>query len=147
MRNVWRVIDANMNRASEGLRVIEEVARFIIEDGKLTSELKQCRHRLAEICRHPALSYNDLVAARDAAGDVGGARTYSQSEGRRGDYREIAVANMKRVQEATRVLEEFGKLINPELGLAFKQFRFSAYTMEKALAEALLRQERPENKG
>lgn len=143
MQNVWRIIDANLNRASEGLRVIEEVARFVVENGQLTAEIKQCRHRLVEICRHPALRYDDLVMARDAEGDVGGAHTYSQSEGRRNDYKEIAVANIKRVQEAARVLEEFGKVICPEAGFAFKQFRFHTYTLEKSMAEVLRYGEKP----
>ncbi|HBS58509.1 MAG TPA: thiamine phosphate synthase [Firmicutes bacterium] len=136
MHNVWRIIDANLNRASEGLRVIEEVARFMMENEGLTADIKRCRHRLAEIRRHSGFQYAALLAARDAAGDVGGAHTYLASEGRRSDYREIAVANIKRVQEAARVLEEFSKLACPELGFHFKQFRFHTYTLEKELAGA-----------
>jgi thiamine-phosphate pyrophosphorylase len=143
VQNVWRIIDANLNRASEGLRVVEEVARFILENEKLTQDIKQCRHRLAEVCRHPAFHYDNLVAARDAEGDVGGVHTYIPSEGQRGNYKEIVVANIKRVQEAARSLEEFGKLLCPEIGFGFKQFRFHTYTLEKALADALRCRERP----
>ena len=142
MYNVWRIIDANLNRASEGLRVIEEVARFIMENERLTADIKQCRHRLAEIRRHSGFQYDALLAARDAVGDVGGANTYLESEGYRSNYREITVANIKRVQEAARVLEEFSKLACPELGFHFKQFRFHTYTLEKALADALGRRDR-----
>lgn len=143
MQDIWRIIDANINRASEGLRVVEEVARFIMEDEKLTREIKQCRHRLAEICRHPGFHYDNLVAAREAEGDVGGIRSYSSSEGHRGNYRDIVLANIKRVQEAARALEEFGKLLCPEIGFDFKQFRFHTYTLEKTLADALRNRERP----
>lgn len=142
MHEVWRIIDANLNRASEGLRVIEEVARFIMENEQLTAELKQCRHQLMEIYRSVGFNYDDLVAARDSDGDVGGAQAYGESEGHRSDYRAITIANIKRVQEAARVLEEFGKLICPEAGLAFKQFRFQIYTLEKHLADALRSGER-----
>jgi len=136
VKKVWRILDANLNRASEGLRVIEEIARFVMDNEALTAEIKQCRHRLAEVCRHPAFNYTVLVDARDAQEDVGGGHTYSHSEGLRADYREIAIANIKRVQEAARALEEFGKLVNPAVGHGFKQFRFMVYTMEKRLSSA-----------
>jgi thiamine-phosphate pyrophosphorylase len=142
MKKVWRILDANLNRASEGLRVIEEIARFVMDDEALTAEIKQCRHRLAAVCQHPAFNYSVLIDARDAQEDVGGGHTYSHSEGLRADYREIAIANIKRVQEAARALEEFGKLVNPAVGHGFKQFRFMVYTMEKTFSGAFcLRQQ------
>mgnify|MGYP001198510735 CR=1 FL=1 len=137
MKKVWRILDANLNRASEGLRVIEEITRFVMDNEAVTAEIKRCRHQLAEICRHPAINYDVLVEARDAQEDVGGGHTYSKSEGLRADYREIAIANIKRVQEAARVLEEFGKLVNSAVGQGFKQFRFMIYTLEKSLSNAL----------
>lgn len=142
MKKIWRIIDANLNRASEGLRVIEEVARFVMDNEALTAEIKLARHCLAEICRHPSFDYHLLVAARNAQEDVGGAHTYSQSEGLRTDYKAIVIANMKRVQEAARVLEEFGKLVNPAIGQSFKQFRFMLYTLEKKLSDSLLKWQR-----
>lgn len=141
--SVWRIVDANLNRASEGLRVVEEIARFILDHEQLTARVKQCRHQLAGVCRHPAFRYDELIATREAESDVGGAGAYSESEGRRSSYGEIAVANMKRVQEAARALEEFGKLLSPEIGFAFKRFRFQTYTLEKELAAALGHMEHP----
>jgi thiamine-phosphate pyrophosphorylase len=137
MNSVWRIIDANLNRAVEGLRVIEEVARFVMDNEQLTAEIKGCRHQLTQVRRHPAFDYQVLVAARDSEGDVGGSHTYSQTESERENYQDIAIANLKRVQEAARSLEEFSKIISPEIGYGFKQFRFRTYTLEKLLASAV----------
>jgi thiamine-phosphate pyrophosphorylase len=125
---VLRIVDAAANRAREGLRVLEDYARFALDDRDLTEELKHMRHALAaELSR---LNAAELLAARDTAADVGTQLTTS-AEGRRGDLASVATANFKRVQEALRSLEEFGKALDADFGAAMKQIRYRVYTLER----------------
>jgi len=132
MREVYRVVDANLNRAGEGLRVLEEIARFILDDAALSARLKEMRHSLAALTNQLPGGVYELVRARDAAGDVG-ASSWTPGEKTRDDLFTLAVANFKRVQEAARVLEEFGKLLGPSLARTFKGLRFQAYVLEQEM--------------
>jgi len=130
---VYRVLDANLNRAREGLRVIEELARFVLEDRQLTERIRLLRHRLDGQNlpgRLPA-----LLLSRDAARDVG-AVSPPETEQPRVDYVHLAAANCKRVQEAARVLEEYGRLLTDTR--TFKEIRYAAYTLEKELIGRLI---------
>jgi len=129
VREVYRVMDANLNRAREGLRVLEEIARFVLEDAALTARVKDLRHQLALLAGKLPGGLKEVVSARDAAGDVG-AGSWTPGEEQRGDLAGVVLANAKRVQEAARVLEEFGKLL-PVSG--FKEFRFAAYVLEQEI--------------
>ena len=133
---IYRVFDANINRAREGLRVCEEVARFILCDEKLTKKLKGIRHQVTKIIQSLKIDTKKLLAIRDVRKDVG-ARTYSRSEGKRKTYQDIVISNMKRGEESLRVLEEFTKKINPSAGARFKRLRFQAYDLERELLEKL----------
>ena len=133
---IYRVFDANINRAREGLRVCEEVARFILCDEKLTKKLKGIRHQVTKIIQSLKIDTKKLLAIRDVRKDVG-ARTYPRSEGKRKSYEDIVTSNMKRVEESLRVLEEFTKKINPSAGARFKRLRFQAYDLERKLLEKL----------
>ena len=104
-----RLMDANLDRLSEGLRVLEDVARFVLGDIHITEELKRMRHELT--ATDPALR-NRLLSARDSGGDVG--REGSGIAGTpRNHIADLVAANAKRAQESLRVLEEFAKL--PEI--------------------------------
>ena len=131
MREIYRVLDANMNRAREGLRVLEEIARFVLNDAELTLRLKDIRHSLAAATNALPGGVYELVRSRDAAGDVG-ADSWTPGEKSRDGLFALAVANLKRVQEAARVLEEFGKLLGPA-AQAFKKIRFDVYVLEQEL--------------
>ena len=133
---IYRIFDANINRAREGLRVCEEVARFVLCDEKLTRRLKSARHQVTKITQGLNIDAKKLFAIRDARKDVG-ARTYPRSEGKRRDYQDIVISNMKRAEESLRVLEEFTKKLNPSAGAKFKSLRFQAYDLEKELLEKL----------
>ncbi len=133
---IYRIFDANINRAREGLRVCEEVARFILCDEKLTKKLKGVRHQVTKIIQSLKIDTKKLFAIRDVRKDVG-ARTYPRSEGRRKSYQDIVTSNMKRVEESLRVLEEFTKKINPSTGAKFKRLRFQTYDLERELLEKL----------
>jgi len=132
-----RLIDANLNRISEGLRLLEDVARFILNDPHISAELKSLRHQLAA---EDALLQKALLEARDSAGDVA---AFAEEETRRQDFQALIIANSKRVEESLRVVEEFAKL--PEIMLdssRFKKARFDLYRIEKNIVAKILRQDK-----
>ncbi len=108
----YRILDAAANRAREGLRVVEDYARFGLNDAHLSRLLKECRHELAAALT--PLSLSQRLAARDTLGDVGTAIS-TASEYQRGSILDVACASFKRVQEALRTLEEFSKLIGDDV--------------------------------
>jgi len=128
-KGIYRVIDANINRTKEGLRVCEEITRFIIDDRDLTSQFKKIRHQLDSLVDN--LRNNPrLINERDSLKDVG--RTIkNRSELKRFDSRDIFFANIQRVKESIRVLEEFSKLDNVFVALKFKAIRYGIYALEK----------------
>lgn len=132
-RDVLRILDANVNRAREALRVVEEHARFRLASGRLTAAVKSLRHDL--VAATAGLPRPDLLAARDAASDVGAALT-TPSEVERADAEAVLTAALKRVQEALRVIEEYGKIIDPGVGAGIERLRFRAYDLERELAAA-----------
>lgn len=118
-----RVVDANLNRLKEGIRVIEDIARYVHNDKELSTSLKILRHQ----CRIEPLEA--LLASRDSVNDV--LRPTMQSEMNRTDLRSIMIANYKRGQESARVLEELYKIVEPGLSERFKNIRYELYTLEK----------------
>ncbi|MBU0686941.1 MAG: thiamine phosphate synthase [Candidatus Margulisbacteria bacterium] len=135
MQKIYRIFDANINRALEGLRVVEEIARFILEDKKLSSKIKGLRGKVKYACS--LIPQQQLIIKiRDSKKDVGW-KVYPKSESSRADIISIYKANIKRATEALRVLEEFTKLINPGAGRAFKDLRFMVYDLEKELYEEI----------
>lgn len=135
MRELYRIIDANLNRAREGLRVLEEICRFILDDPDMTSKLKDLRHELSKLASGLPGGTLELVRCRDAAADVG-AGSWTEGERSRGSIMDLAVANFKRVQEASRVLEEFGKLLGPSAE-GFKKLRYETYILEQEMLEKI----------
>ncbi len=125
---LYRALDAAANRASEGLRVLEDVARFLLNDLRLTSELKNFRHALAAVvARFPQA---DLLTARDVPGDVGTPLT-TVAETRRHTSGDLLSANFHRVQESLRSLEEFSKLVDGPASAIFKQLRYQSYALHR----------------
>jgi thiamine-phosphate pyrophosphorylase len=125
-----RILDANANRAREALRLLDDYCRFVLNDALLTREAKQLRHDLAALLdRLPA---GLLVAARETEQDVGTAISTS-AEAARGSSADVARINLKRLQEAFRSLEEFGKLFTPDFAEGIERLRYRSYTLEKAL--------------
>jgi thiamine-phosphate pyrophosphorylase len=136
-----RIIDANLNRIGEGLRVLEEFARLSLNDADLTRRLKNMRHSLVRV---DAGLQRQLIAARDAVGDVGAGMKAAGQEPRT-DAADTIVANARRVQESLRVMEELAK--EPALPLKsgdFESARFDLYTIEKELLAGILRREKIE---
>jgi thiamine-phosphate pyrophosphorylase len=136
-----RIVDANLNRLSEGLRVLEEIARLILDDSDLTSMLKTLRHDLIRADMPFNLA---LLQSRNSAADVGIALEVS-GESREKGLPLLVIANSRRAQESLRVLEETAKL--PELAVKldsnrFKNARFELYTLEQHLMSHLIRREK-----
>jgi len=130
-QNINRVLDANINRAREGIRVLEDVARFIFIDRETTDTLRTCRHALDKSVRK---IYPQLLMARDSGDDLG--RKFK--EAKRNNLQGLIIANFKRVEEAVRVLEEFSKLISARHGSIFKGIRFKMYQAEKKFMKRIL---------
>ncbi len=127
---VFRVLDANLNRLREGLRVVEEYCRLVQNDVSF-KQLKEIRHR-AQKLYSPELE-SLCLQARQADNDVG-SRTYSASEAARENFLAVVQAGLKRAQEAGRVIEEYAKIIQEDdVSRRAKELRFSLYTLEKKL--------------
>lgn len=120
---LFRVIDANINRLKEGIRVVEDVLRYKDNNKELSSKLKSLRHK-AQI-----KETQQLLQHRDSINDV--LRPSTKSEQNRSSLEDILTANFKRAEESARVLEELYKLENIEYSENFKTLRYELYNLEK----------------
>lgn len=135
MNKLWRVVDAEYNRVSEGLRVLEDLARFYWETDTLTARLKALRSRLAGLT---AKFRAECIRNRDAAGDIGLEISRKLRLDSRNGVGELAGANFKRVQEGLRSLEEHLKTLDDyPAAKEMEQLRFQTYTLEKDLHDLL----------
>ena len=125
--NYLRLIDANLNRLREGIRVVEDIFRYIYNDKQTALKLKELRHlsRLE--------NYIELLETRDVKNDV--LRSSIKSEQNRSDLYSILIANYKRAQESSRVLEEFTKLTSIKDSENFKYIRYELYNLEIVLTK------------
>ncbi len=139
--STMRIIDANLNRAAEGLRVIEEIARLYLNNGIISAQLKTFRHELVQTSSELQVR---LIQSRDAIADVGRDSRVSGEVAEK-DLNQLLIANSRRVQESLRVLEELAKIPEMPAELVsqnYSQFRFNLYTIEQQLLSDLLRQEK-----
>jgi thiamine-phosphate pyrophosphorylase len=125
-----RILDACANRAREALRVVEDYCRFSLDDRFLSGEFKKLRHDLVQTL--DLLPSSVLLEARETLRDVG---TSLSTQGEEQRYSLVAVvqANLKRLEEALRSLEEYGKLHSSILGRSLEKLRYRGYTLERAL--------------
>jgi thiamine-phosphate pyrophosphorylase len=131
---MFRLIDANLNRLSEGLRLLEDVARFILNDAALSSRLKTMRH---DLLANTKSFQKTLLTARDSEGDI---TAFSKENMSRSDVSDVVTANARRVTESLRVLEEFAKLPDTRLDpMKFKRARFAIYEIERELGGKVAR--------
>ncbi|MDP2897165.1 MAG: thiamine phosphate synthase [bacterium] len=144
-KQILRILDANLNRAREGLRVVEEIARFVFDDEALQKMTKSLRHQLASLFaaspragqRLPvtepaaALDREMLIdLGRDAGGDVGKTSS-TPREGKRAALSDLIQANFARIEESIRVLEEYTKPVAGGFSPKLKSMRFDIYSLEK----------------
>ena len=155
-----RIVDANLNRSVEGLRVLEDVARFVLNDATLSQQLRSTRHSLAEVGESLGII---LLEERDSEHDIGRENVIAKppslitsrpsviasrrrSNLNRQSYPDLASlvgANANRVEESLRVLEELAKLdeLSSKLDAAkFEKVRFRLYSVEKEMVSRLTRQ-------
>ena len=136
-----RIIDANLNRAGEGLRLLEEIARLLLNDEALTQQLKTMRH---ELLTSDFSFQQQLLQARNAGADVGAALEVPGEDKTR-ELPLVIVANARRVQESLRTLEEIAKIPGAPLQLDSERFskaRFALYTIEQKLVARLTRRDK-----
>jgi thiamine-phosphate pyrophosphorylase len=127
---ILRILDASLNRASEGLRVVEDYVRFVLDDPFLTGRAKSLRHDLATASA--AISMLDRHAARDTQRDVGTAIS-TEAEVSRRDAWEVCAASLKRSEQSLRSLEEYGKVLDDEFAGQMESLRYALYSLEKAI--------------
>ena len=150
-RQPLRMIDANLNRSSEGLRVLEDVARFLLNDAELSHRLRILRHDLAQETKSLSIG---LLSQRDSEHDVGHPQHIPPRERELNikmtsmqGLLDLVTANAKRVEESLRVIEELAKLpeISSMLNSArFEQTRFALYTLERDLISRISRRHKIE---
>jgi thiamine-phosphate pyrophosphorylase len=131
--HVLRILDANFNRAREALRVVEDYARFVLDDDTLCGGLKQLRHDLATATSRWT---DTALLQRDTPGDVGTA-TKTQTELRREDTAAVVVAAGKRLGEALRTIEEYLKTVSPQDAAEVESIRYRFYNLELRVARTL----------
>lgn len=120
-----RIIDANLNRLREGIRVVEDILRYGFNHKAFAVALKNLRHQ----CKVDA--YLEILQTRDSTNDV--LQPSTKCEQKRDDLQGIFIANFKRAQESARVLEELLKLDSIILSEHFKTIRYTLYTLEKEI--------------
>ena len=120
---LYRLIDANLNRLKEGIRVIEDIYRYIYDNKDISSKLKKIRHEAK------LENYELFVKYRDIKNDVLKESTNKELE--RDNLKDIIIANFKRAQESARVLEESFKIFDIETAEKFKKIRYELYNIEK----------------
>ena len=131
--SVLRVVDANLNRLREALRVVEEYARFLTGDDQLAVRLKEMRHSVRRI--EELAGQGQLLCSRDTGSDPLAEGTRPE-ELDRGGVSGVVRANLKRGQEAARVLEEYTKVTDlPAAADTAKAIRFGLYEVEKQILE------------
>lgn len=130
MREIYRILDANFNRAREALRVIEDCGRFVLNDPAVTAMAKNFRSDLKEML--DVLPHEEFIASRDTPGDLGREIT-SPTEPVRENIKDVATAACKRLTEALRTLEEYAKIVAPKQALELERMRYDAYTLEQRL--------------
>ncbi|MBI4372641.1 MAG: thiamine-phosphate pyrophosphorylase [Candidatus Omnitrophica bacterium] len=132
-KKTLRLIDANLNRAKEGLRVCEDVLRFLYNDRSLTESFKKLRHDCSKIILEFPVPYRALVEARSVGQDVGKKSVILEKQ--KPGWKDVAVSNLKRSEESLRVLEEASKIIAPRTARRFQALRFKLYELEKRMLQ------------
>lgn len=123
-KNFIRILDTNLNRCKEGLRVIEDTCRFVFNDEELYKKIRNVRHLLS---KYLISYYEKMLFARDSQTDSG--RTAKEQP--RQNLKNVVIANFKRIEESLRVLEEYSKIIDFKIALRYKALRYKVYTLEK----------------
>ena len=126
---IERLIDANLNRLREALRLLEDVNRYIFDNKTLSYEFKNLRHKLTPLFDTNRLQY------RNIEGDV--AKQSTTTELKRTNLKDLIDANFARANESARVLEEAFKLSSPDYSAVAKELRYKLYSLHKPTLDNL----------
>jgi thiamine-phosphate pyrophosphorylase len=140
---IWRAIDANANRAREGLRVCEDLARFCLDSESGFRRLRALRYALTRQLIALPGAPRRLVEARDSERDVG--RRQRRAPAR--SIEQLLLINLQRVKEALRVLEESCRVAAPARAATFQALRFRVYDTERRLVCGLAAVRHPRSGG
>jgi thiamine-phosphate pyrophosphorylase len=138
-----RILDANLNRIGEGLRLLEDISRFTLNDAALSEQIKTMRH---ELLPREQQVHEQLLIARQVEEDVGASLDLA-SEGERPDVASLVRANSRRVQQSLRVIEEITKIPGQDFGFDWervKRARFTVYELEQSILLKLSRCDKSE---
>jgi len=130
MREIYRILDANFNRAREALRVAEDCGRFAMNDPAITAMAKNMRSDLQELLN--AMPVAEMLVSRDTPGDIG-TEISSPTEPLRGGMNDVLTAACKRLSEALRSIEEYSKIVAPAQSEKIERMRYNGYTLEQRL--------------
>ncbi|PIV39647.1 MAG: thiamine-phosphate pyrophosphorylase [Candidatus Omnitrophica bacterium CG02_land_8_20_14_3_00__42_8] len=129
-----RIIDANLNRTREGLRVCEDIARFSLRDKGATKALKTIRHGATNLMlKSKKISFPELLSRRDTAKDK--TKFIDFTPGPEIEISGIFMSNIQRVKESLRVLEECFKIIDGKISRGYRKLRFDTYDVEKRIVK------------
>jgi hypothetical protein len=121
-----RIIDVNLNRLTEGLRVVEDVVRLALEDRRLLAGIRKLR---TQVGRDVRILRREVIASRRSETDLGRGDRFDRTK--RKGLEDVLLANFKRAEESARVLEEVLKVSEPGLSGKFKAVRFRLYDLER----------------
>ncbi len=127
MKKLYRIIDANLNRVSEGLRVLEDIERFKYEDEFLAKELKELRHSVRK-----SFTRDKLIVSRRSLDDVGFNISQASNIDKKSSIDDLIKSNFKRVEEGLRAIEEGLNLLGfYKESKLYEKYRFMAYDLER----------------
>lgn len=137
MNKLYRILDANINRVSEGIRVLEDYSRFYLNISSITRDLRSLRHKIRD-----NLSFMDLslINSRDPINDPGKTISQITNVDARALDKHLIISNFKRVQEGIRSIEETLKVIDMKTAKAYELLRFESYDLEKRFQELIKKQ-------
>ena len=122
-----RIIDVNLNRLDESLKLIEDITRFHLEKKELLSQIRTIRNDFLSLKR--SLPLSDIIGARQSHQDPGRKRKFDSA--RKKNNTGLLLSSLSRAKESSRTIEETLKTIKPRLSDRAKRIRFQIYDLEK----------------
>ena len=122
-----RIIDVNLNRLTEGLRVVEDIVRLALEERRLLAAIRKLR---TQVGRDVRALRRQVIPSRKSETDLGRGDRFDKAK--RKSLEDVLLASFKRAEESARVLEEVLKIAEPALAGKLKAVRFRLYDLERA---------------
>ncbi len=124
-----RILDVNLNRLDESLKLIEDTVRFGIENNEMLMEMRKVRRDFLDL--KLALPQPAIIGSRQSKHDLGRKQRFDTSEKR--EISDLLLANLARAKESARIVEEILKTVKPRLRSRAKSIRFQLYDLEKEI--------------